>query len=87
MDFREYKELEKLFTNAKPYLRFRRGDIVFLKTDFARKNPMCIHEIIDPFGAELGDYNVSFFDSQKCLKFENLFDVALIPSDVLEAEK
>ena len=81
MSSKEYQELQELFINVKPFLRFRCGDVVFLKTDSSRRNPMCVHKIIDPFLGENGDYIINFFDSQKCLKFESVFDIALIPKD------
>ena len=76
-----FKEEQELYLKMKPHLRFKCGDVVFIKTDLARKIPLTINRIIDPFIDSMGDYTLQYFDSQKCLKTDCFFDVALISDD------
>ena len=78
MNFREEQEF---YQELKPYLRFSCGDIVFMKTDYQRKIPLTINRIINPEVDDMGDYRIQYFDSQKCLKSDLVFDVALVPDD------
>jgi len=75
----EFQEEQQLILKTKPYLRFRPGDVIYWKTDSARKNPMVIKTLLDITFDE--DYVVSWFDSQKCMHTEFMFDCALISGE------
>lgn len=69
---------QQLIRNIKKYVRFQSGDIVFFKTDCARKNPMVVKKVCLDDDC---DYVLTWFNSQKCLQTEFFHDSALIPDD------
>jgi hypothetical protein len=75
----EFIEDQEVILKMNPNLRFKCGDVVFWKTDRARKNPMVIKKLLGYHWTE--DYMVCWFDSQKSLQTDYMFDVALIPDD------
>jgi uncharacterized protein YodC (DUF2158 family) len=79
----EFMEEQRLIRNIKNHLRFNAGDIVFFKTDSARKNPMVIKSCCD-LGIDSGDYVCTWFNSQRCLQTEFFHDSALIPDDRID---
>lgn len=60
MEKTEFQEEQEWIIKSKPHLRFRPGDIVFLKCDFAKKNPMVIVGLLDITWEE--DYSAHWFD-------------------------
>lgn len=75
----EFQEEQYYAKKSKPYLRFSQGDVVFWKIDSERKNPMIVKQVLDITFDE--DYVLNWFDSQKCLKVDFFFDIALVPDD------
>jgi len=75
----EFQQEQEWALKSKPYLRFRPGDIVFFKSDFEKKNPMVIVQILDIDFPE--DYSCSWFDSKNCKQGDIFFDITLTKSE------
>jgi hypothetical protein len=61
----------------KPDLRFKIGDIVYLRSDIKRKTPMTITNYDDP--GDVSDYVLKYLTSQKVMETIFLADSALMP--------
>ncbi len=75
----DFQEEQYYIKKSKPYLRFSPGDIVYFKTDFERTNPMIVKSLLDITYDE--DYLVQWFDTQKSLKVDFFFDIALVADE------
>ena len=76
----ECKAEQELILKMKPFLRFKSGDVVILKSDKERTNPMVIRKRLDLSFDE--DYTVNYFDSKGKLMADFVFDCALLPGDL-----
>jgi hypothetical protein len=75
----EFQEEQEWIIKSKPYLRFRPGDIVFLKCDFEKKNPMVIVGLLDITFEE--DYSAHWFDIKNQKQGDIFSDFTLMPGD------
>jgi hypothetical protein len=75
----EFQQEQEWVLKSKPYLRFRPGDVVYLKSDFAKKNPMVVTSLLDIAFEE--DYSLQWFDDKNCMQGNIFFDYSLFKAE------
>jgi hypothetical protein len=75
----EFQEEQEWVIKSKPYLRFRPGDLVYLKSDLKKTNPMVIVELLDISFDE--DYSAQWFDRNNTMQGNIFCDYTLMKKE------
>jgi hypothetical protein len=75
----DFTEEQELIQRTKPYMRFKIGDTVFLKSDKEKQYPMTVKKRLNISFDE--DYVINTFNQKGELNAHFMFDCALMPGD------